>query len=157
VKIEDSYLARRRFLCGLLGGGVAAMAGGAAVPLAQYAGDFRKDPPPPFLEIAEADCRLAPGKSKLLMYGPIPVLLLQPPEPQSQLKIFVATCTHLNCTVCYQEENNRIYCACHEGAYDTSGQVLAGPPPEPLREFYWMRRNGKLIIALEKENLEKST
>jgi hypothetical protein len=51
MKLEESYLARRRFLCGMLGAGTAALASGAAVPLAYYAGNLREEPPPPFLEI----------------------------------------------------------------------------------------------------------
>ena len=105
----------------------------------------------------KADYELPPGKSRMLMYGPIPVLLLRTPQPESELRIFVATCTHLNCTVGYREEQNRIFCACHEGYYDTAGRVVSGPPPQPLRSFFSKRKDGKLIIALEKENLEKAS
>jgi Rieske Fe-S protein len=69
----------------------------------------------------------------------------------------VAICTHLNCTVCYQPGENRIYCACHEGYYDVDGRVLAGPPPRPLQEFFQKFVHGRLIIALEREKLEKAS
>ena len=52
---------------------------------------------------------------------------------------------------------NRIFCACHDGVYDTDGRVLSGPPPRPLRQFYSKLSGGKLIIALEKANLEKAS
>jgi Rieske Fe-S protein len=58
--------------------------------------------------------------------------------------------------VSYQPGKDRIFCACHEGYYDLDGQVLAGPPPRPLREFYTRQQDGKLILALEKENLEET-
>ncbi len=156
MKLEDSHLARRRFLCGMLGGGVAALAAGAAVPLVQFAGNFRREPPPPFLEVSQADWSLEPETARLLMYGPVPVLLLRAAAAE-EVKVFVATCTHLNCTVSYQPEFQRILCACHEGVFDTNGQVASGPPPAPLREMFQARKNGKRFIALEKENLEKAS
>jgi Rieske Fe-S protein len=156
MKSDESYLARRRFLCRVLGGGAVALGASVAVPLGQYAGDFRPHPPPDFLEIAPADCDLAPGESKILMYGLVPALLIRTPAPESALRAFVATCTHLNCTVGYRADEGCILCACHNGRFDTDGRVLSGPPPGPLRQFHTARRNGKLIIALEKEDLEKA-
>lgn len=156
MKLDESYLARRRFLCRMLGSGVAAMGAGTALPLVQYAGNFRDEPPPAFLEIEPADFVLPPGKSRMLLYGRIPVLLIQPPEPDGELQVFVATCTHLNCTVSYREDRACIFCACHEGYFDLHGRVLSGPPPQPLRQFYRKFRDGRLVIALEQENLEKT-
>jgi cytochrome b6-f complex iron-sulfur subunit len=156
MKLDESYIARRRFLSSMLGGGAAALGAGVGIPLGYYAGNLREEPPPPFLEIAEADYDLAPGKSKLVMYGRIPALLIRTPEPQSELKIFVAICTHFNCTVGYEEDQNRIFCACHEGYYDLDGKVIAGPPPEPLRPFYYRLEQGRLIIALEEAKLEQA-
>ncbi len=156
MKLEESHLERRRFLCGMLGGGAVALGAGAALPLVQYVGNFRRLPPPDFMALDKAEYELPPGKARMLMYGSIPVLLLRTPLPENQLRIFVATCTHLNCTVGYREEQNCIFCACHEGYYNTAGQVMAGPPPAPLRAFFSEFKHGKLYIALEKENLAKA-
>lgn len=42
-------------------------------------------------------------------------------------------CTHLSCAVIPQAERNRLYCPCHEGAFDLrSGRPIAGPPNRPL-------------------------
>lgn len=47
-----------------------------------------------------------------------------------------AVCTHLGCTVQYQPEQQRIFCACHGGVYDPrTGNNIAGPPPKPLRRY----------------------
>ena len=157
MRLDDSHVARRRFLCGLLGGGAVALGATVATPAVCYVGNFRRQPPPPRMELAAADYQLAPGTSKIVMYGHIPALMLRTPLPEGLLKVFVATCTHFDCTVSYQPKEKRIFCACHEGSYDTDGRVLAGPPPRPLREFYTrQRQDGKLIIALEKENLEET-
>ena len=68
---------------------------------------------------------LAPGTSKMVMYGRIPALLLKPADAPDELRVFVATCTHLNCTVQYQQEGRQIWCACHNGFYDLNGKVVA--------------------------------
>ena len=156
MKLDDSHIARRRFLCGLLGGGTAALGATVATPAICYVGNLRRQPPPRRLELAAADFELPPGSGKLVMYGPIPALLIRTPSPEGRLKAFVATCTHFDCTVSYQAGENRIFCACHEGYYDIDGRVLAGPPPRPLREFYTRQADGKLILALEKDNLEET-
>ena len=42
-------------------------------------------------------------------------------------------CTHLSCAVIPQAEHNRLFCPCHEGAFDLlSGRPIAGPPNRPL-------------------------
>jgi nitrite reductase/ring-hydroxylating ferredoxin subunit len=156
MKLDESCLARRRFLCGMLGGGAAAMGAGLFTPLLQYAGNFCDAPLPDFLALEKSDYELRPGKAKMIRYGPLPVLLLQPQEAGQPLRAFLATCTHLNCTVAYQEAQNRIYCACHDGSYDTAGRVLSGPPPRPLQQLFSKLAGGKLILAVEQDNLEKA-
>ena len=128
-----------------------------AVPLLQYAGDLRETPPPDFLALEKAECELPPGKAKMILYGRIPALLLRPADGDGAIKVFVATCTHLNCTVAYQADKNRIYCACHDGS-------LRHRRPRPFRsaapslgQFYTKVAGRKLIIALEKANLDKAT
>jgi len=46
-----------------------------------------------------------------------------------------AECTHLGCNVHYQDKQKRFACPCHKGTYDLDGNVLGGPPPQPLRRF----------------------
>jgi Rieske Fe-S protein len=156
MKIDESYIVRRRFLCGMLGGGAAALGVSVGLPIIPYAGNLREQPPPPFLEIEQADYDLPPGASRIIMYGRIPALLIKTPGPDSELRVFDATCTHFDCTVSYRADENRIFCACHEGYYDIDGRVISGPPPRPLREFHTRFRDGRLVIALEKENLEEA-
>lgn len=156
MKITDSYLARRRFLCGMLGSGAAAMGAGAGVPLAAYVGNLSQDPPPEWLELAADQFDLPPGTAMKVWYGPIVALLIKTPGPNSVLKVFDATCTHLTCKVNYKPDENRIFCPCHKGYFDVDGRAIAGPPTLPLREFHHRTSGNRLVIALEKENLEKA-
>ena len=90
--------------------------------------------------------RGAPGLKRIATLPEIPVggaitfLYPQPtdrcilirPEPDV-LVAFSQQCTHLSCAVVPQPEHNRLYCPCHEGAFDLrSGRPIAGPPNRPL-------------------------
>ena len=46
-----------------------------------------------------------------------------------------ATCTHQGCQVGYYASSNQIICPCHGGTYDTSGNVVSGPPPAALTAY----------------------
>ena len=58
-----------------------------------------------------------------------------------------AVCTHLNCTVQYQEANKQIWCACHNGHYDLNGQNITGPPPRPLDAFVVNARGNQIVVS----------
>ncbi len=45
---------------------------------------------------------------------------------------FLATCTHLGCTVRWRKQEGAFVCPCHGGRYDREGRVTKGPPPKPL-------------------------
>jgi Rieske Fe-S protein len=154
MKLTDSYLSRRRFLGSMVGGGATALGLGTLVPLTRYVGDLRAKPLPDYVELDRAEYDPEPGASRMLMYGRIPALIVRTPE--DELKVFVAICTHFDCTVGYLAEENRIFCACHEGRYDVDGRVVSGPPPEPLRQFHHRLEGNRLVIALEAEDLDKA-
>lgn len=59
-----------------------------------------------------------------------------------------AVCTHLGCTVKYEQENKRIYCECHGGVYDPhSGKNIAGPPPKPLKQYKVQLTDSGVIVS----------
>ncbi len=41
-------------------------------------------------------------------------------------------CTHLGCTVAWDEKTQRFVCPCHASAFDIHGAVLSTPAPRPL-------------------------
>jgi Rieske Fe-S protein len=60
-----------------------------------------------------------------------PCILIRPEA--DVLVAFSQQCTHLSCAVIPQPGRNRLYCPCHEGAFDLlSGRPIAGPPNRPL-------------------------
>ena len=55
-------------------------------------------------------------------------------RPEADVLVaFSQQCTHLSCAVVPQPQHNRLFCPCHEGAFDLrSGRPVAGPPNRPL-------------------------
>lgn len=59
-----------------------------------------------------------------------------------------STCTHLGCRTRFNPETRQIECPCHGGVYDVTGQVLAGPPPAPLRAMTTRIDAGKVMVQV---------
>jgi len=56
-------------------------------------------------------------------------------KDSTQATIFSNQCTHLACRVTWVAEEQEYICPCHDGIFDSSGNVVAGPPPAPLVEY----------------------
>jgi len=63
-----------------------------------------------------------------------------------ELKIMSNACTHLSCRVTWNEEKQAYICPCHDGRFDIEGNVIAGPPPSPLKLYEAKVENGTLLI-----------
>jgi cytochrome b6-f complex iron-sulfur subunit len=83
-------------------------------------------------------------KGKIIRFGNKPVLVIR--QNSGEIKAFLATCTHLDCTVQYRSDLEVIWCACHNGKYDLTGRNVSGPPPRPLTEYKTVIKNDELII-----------
>ncbi len=51
-------------------------------------------------------------------------------------------CTHLGCSVPWDEAAGRFACPCHASVFDLRGDVLAPPAPRPLDLFAVRIENG---------------
>ena len=136
---------RRTLIRWLLGGGFAASFAATVFPALKF-----MNPP----EVAEASVNevpagkvqdLKPNSGKIVRFGSRPALLVRTGE--SEWRAYSAVCTHLNCTVQYQESSRQIWCACHNGLYDLNGKVVSGPPPAPLEEFAVRVRGDEVVIS----------
>ena len=56
-------------------------------------------------------------------------------------------CTHLGCVVRWREREGAYVCPCHDGRYDGAGNVLAGPPPLPLRSVPAVVSGDRVILG----------
>lgn len=61
-----------------------------------------------------------------------------------QVQALSATCSHLGCQVGWDPQTSQFHCPCHGGVYDAKGQVVSGPPPNPL-----VRLDAKLEMSGE--------
>jgi len=124
---------RRGIVHWLLGGSLAASIASFLYPVLR----FMMPPEVPEAAVNEVAAGkvvdLLPDSGKIIKFGSRPVLLVRVSE--SEWRAFSAVCTHLNCTVQYQQERHQIWCACHNGLYDLNGKVVSGPPPRPLDSY----------------------
>ena len=92
---------------------------------------------------------MKPNSARYFKYGHLPGILLK--TEKGELRAFSAKCTHLDCTVQYQPEAGKFFCACHEGYFNDRGINIAGPPPTPLLAFDITNENDSVIISYEKQ------
>lgn len=136
---------RRSFMSWILGGGVAASLGSFFYPVVRFLNPPTITEAPVDEVIAGKVSEMKANSGKIIKFGNKPALLIRATE--NDWKAFSAVCTHLNCTVQYQESPSQIWCACHNGTYDLNGRVIAGPPPKPLEEYAVKLRGDEVVIS----------
>ena len=67
--------------------------------------------------------------------------------PGGELTAFSAICTHLGCLVNFNRVKGEFICPCHGGIYDLDGNVVAGPPPAPLKRLPVKIEGGKVLVG----------
>jgi cytochrome b6-f complex iron-sulfur subunit len=63
-----------------------------------------------------------------------------------EVKAMSTVCTHLGCTVHWEEDRQEFYCPCHAGRFDKDGNVIAGPPPAPLPTYQTEIQDDNIFI-----------
>jgi len=136
---------RRTLLRWLLGGGFTASILSFLYPAVK----FMNPPTVPEASTNEVSAgkvqSLKPNSGKIVKFGSRPALLIHVSD--TEWRAYSAICTHLNCTVQFQESTRQIWCACHNGFYDLNGKVVSGPPPRPLEEYAVHIRGEDVVIT----------
>ena len=71
------------------------------------------------------------GTAAMFKFGSRPAMLIH--HTDDTWVALIAVCKHLGCTVQYEPDKDRIFCACHGGVYNAhTGGNVSGPPPHPL-------------------------
>ena len=136
---------RRRFLQGLLGTGLLASLASFIYPLVRYV------VPPESADLGNQEVvaalanELKPNSGKIFRFGTRPGLLIH--TASGEYKALSATCTHLGCIVQFRPQQQDIWCACHNGVYDTSGRNVSGPPPRPLGMLTVHVRGDQIVVT----------
>lgn len=76
----------------------------------------------------------------------VPVLVRR--DSEQDFICFSSKCPHLGCAVSWDALSRRFRCACHGGAFDKDGKVIAGPPPSPLPRLPWKLEAGILKVEV---------
>jgi nitrite reductase/ring-hydroxylating ferredoxin subunit len=101
---------------------------------------------PALVRVASVDDVPVGGAMTFAYPGEDDDCLLLRPEP-GVLVAYSQKCTHLSCAVVPQAEQGRIFCPCHEGAFDiVTGRPLAGPARRPLTRIV-LERRGREVFA----------
>jgi cytochrome b6-f complex iron-sulfur subunit len=145
VKSEPASSRRREFLDYLLGTSVVATLLAISYPILRFI------IPPQVVESAQNSVvagkanEIAANSGKIFKFGNKPGILVR--TASGELKAFSATCTHLDCIVQYRPDMKMIWCACHNGQYNLSGQNVGGPPPRPLEEYTVNTRGDDVVVT----------
>ncbi len=62
-----------------------------------------------------------------------------------------SVCPHLGCQVYWESQNDRFFCPCHNGVFDSSGKAIEGPPAKAnqnLTPFPLRVTNGLLYVEV---------
>lgn len=75
-----------------------------------------------------------------------PILVIR--QSEEVFKAFSAICPHLGCIVKWDSASKQILCPCHAAAFSAEGQVVAGPPPRPLKEYQVSVVSDQVLVKL---------
>lgn len=109
------------------------LAGGAVAALARFFLPGRAEGDVTNAVVPGSAAAIVPGSGLLFAFGKRPALLVR--DEAGGFTAFLATCTHLACTVTYDPARRQIVCPCHQGLFDLEGKVVGGPPPRPLERL----------------------
>jgi len=93
------------------------------------------------LSLAENSALTSKGSSKIVQN----ILII---NTGTSIVALSSICTHQGCTVGYNASKADIECPCHGSVYSTSGSVLVGPAPSPLRSYPVTQDGTILTITL---------
>ena len=140
-------LSRRSLLDLLLSGSLLSFAAAVIYPVWRYI------TPPATTEgaatsvVAAKVNEITPNTGKIFRFGSRPGILVR--TTSGEWRAFSAVCTHLQCTVQYRADFERIWCACHNGQFDLSGKNVAGPPPRPLDQYDVAVKGDEVVVSLK--------
>jgi cytochrome b6-f complex iron-sulfur subunit len=84
------------------------------------------------------------GEGRLVRHGITPFYVVR--LDATRVVALSAVCTHVRCILGYDAARRTLVCPCHDGRFDLSGNVLAGPPPRPLPSYPVSVRAGEVFV-----------
>ena len=139
-------LDRRKFLQILAWAGLGATAAGGAAPMCRYVLTPWQPPVegPSRMSLGPLDA-FPPGQARTVILRGEPVLAIHGPEGVVAVS---SRCTHFACLVKWNPDAGEIRCPCHGGRFASGGEVLGGPPPEPLEQVPVSIEDGEIWVGV---------
>ncbi len=60
-------------------------------------------------------------------------------------------CTHLGCSIHWNEDEDKFICPCHSSEFNRFGDVLKPPAPHALDTYKVIVKEGKVMVDLDKK------
>ena len=140
---------RRQFLSRLLSSGVAILTAYVVYPVVR----FLIPPPVPLNAqskvLAATTDELKPNSAKFFRFLDKPAVLVRLPD--GNYEALSAKCTHLGCTVAFEQAKDFFYCNCHGSEYDINGKVIRGPASLPLQEYAVSISGSNIYVTLQNQ------
>ena len=130
---DDREVNRRSFLDTVLNVGYVSTAAAIAYPVTRFLIPPKSGEPATASVVAAKAASLRPNSGIVFQFGNKPAIVVRTTD--GELRAYSAVCTHLECTVQFKADTSQLWCACHNGIYDLSGNVVSGPPPRGLEKF----------------------
>lgn len=86
------------------------------------------------------------GQARFVRHGSAPLIVVRASE--TEVRAFSAICTHLRCVLRWEADSSIFHCPCHAGEFDRNGNVLAGPPKQPLPRYVAEIRSDEIVVRL---------
>jgi cytochrome b6-f complex iron-sulfur subunit len=134
---------RRKFLGLCLGGTAAAFFGAAGWSTFRYLAPRQEATTAAKVTIPEEE--VLPGGAKFFAFAGSPAVVVRTKD--GTLLALSAVCTHLGCIVQWEKERQDFLCPCHAGRFSPEGQVISGPPPQPLARLPVAVANGTITVG----------
>lgn len=129
-------ISRQSFLRAALGGAGICYAGIVGYPVYRYLESpvEKAEGMAAVKEVTLDPSKVPVGTAAMFKFGSRPAMLIH--HTDGTWVALIAVCSHLGCTVQYEGDKDRIFCACHGGVYNAhTGGNVSGPPPHPLERL----------------------
>ncbi len=87
---------------------------------------------------------LGAGEARLVRHGNDPIFVVR--LAGGELVAVSALCTHFRCVLKWNAAEKSLVCPCHNGAFNATGDVIAGLPTRPLRTYPVETRRGEILV-----------
>ncbi|MCS7014184.1 MAG: Rieske (2Fe-2S) protein [Chloroherpetonaceae bacterium] len=84
-----------------------------------------------------------PNTGKIVLFNNQKLLLM---NVGGEYKAISAICTHLQCIVQWKQDEQVVWCACHNAKYTSDGEKISGPQPAGLAKYVVKVKDDNIVV-----------